>query len=326
LVLVLALGACGGKDAATSNAPPTATATPRSVVTLTSSQTREFYLVDGTTTNDIFDSMAGNGLTSRSQQATEEFIVGLTQVSWSFETSNLEGFGSCSLTSAAIDLRFTVTLPRHSAPETMSESQAARWRDFVADTAAHEQTHVDLYLTSAQTLREVIDAKHRRSFSDCTALDSLVDFERHRAESAGDRAQERFHDDEAVRSATLRQPLELAIAHTETKMRTLKGELDVMAGTKDGLDAEIESLKQESLPFQAQMAAIERSFPGLVLPDRTYDQYELARTRLNSLNDQSNQLIQELNGIIVEENEAAKAYNSTIEQLDEMDDSLAWLP
>ena len=176
LAFVALFAACTAKPAPTSTADPTPTSAPtpdieatvvaavatalvaqpaavptwtpepprRQIIEVTHTTETIHYPVNGVTNAEIFASLEANG-PGFGDNELDMFTVGLAVFEPLFSYT-LKDNSICILDSATLDIKSTVTLPRHANIAALSGRQLDRWRQLEADTALHEQIHVDISL------------------------------------------------------------------------------------------------------------------------------------------------------------------------------------
>lgn len=169
---------------------PTPAATPKPPTTagikasfFGSGVTLETYRVSGSTPFQISQSMNERGPYS---EWTDSRADGLTQAKafYRFQTVTNTSTGSCRLSETddpAILIRYTVTLPRWSAPSGASRATIEWWNELVLEIATHEKRHVTIYRSAQRELNATLDTATCDNFD--RRLDAIwADTERRQCE------------------------------------------------------------------------------------------------------------------------------------------------
>ena len=99
----------------------------------------EYYAVDGRSALDVINSMLRHGPDYGGDHA-----YATTKVDVDPKLAPSAG-GSCSGSNLTLEARFTVTLPRHSAPATMAPSTRAQYSRFLGELKTHELKHEKIF-------------------------------------------------------------------------------------------------------------------------------------------------------------------------------------
>jgi len=278
---------------------PTATATPlaispprRQIIEVAHTTETIYYPVNGVTTEEIFASLEANG-PDIGDKGVDMFTLGLAVFEPLFSYT-LKDNSICLLDSATLDIKSTVTLPRHANIAALSGRQLDRWRQLEADTALHEQTHVGISLA---TMKEFTEAALTRAL-DCRLLESELDTAFDRFIEIETVRQDEFHAEELAKSRAARTLLELLLASAEAELARL--------------DERMDALSSEIATLDVQITRIESRNDGSGIPAAIYDAYK-------RIIDQHNALVRESKGLVV-------SYNAGVEKQNGMVEELAWAP
>ena len=197
-------------------------------IRLTTSVDTVYYVVDGTTTTEIFDSLEANGPSSGPETAGQ-FTAGLANTRLSLNTVESRGvFGRCEIESAEIVVSTVVTLPRHSNPSALIiPDLLGRWQAFKDDVTVHERRHVDISISRREAFKHKLATDYSGRFVDCEALSSRWNL----ALELENQEQDEFHLTEEQGSKRLRGPTELRIAEAEAELARLEDKLDSDSST-----------------------------------------------------------------------------------------------
>jgi predicted secreted Zn-dependent protease len=90
---------------------------------------------------------------------------------WSFNYNDTSG--GCSVRTATIAVEAVVTLPELTAEELLTPEDFNLWQGYIGKLSAHEDAHVDIYLTAARELRDQV--LQTGPMPDCHALASALE-------------------------------------------------------------------------------------------------------------------------------------------------------
>lgn len=292
-------------------------------IRLTTSVDTVYYVVDGTTTTEIFDSLEANGPSSRSETAGQ-FTAGLADTRLSLNYVESRGvFGRCEIESAEIVLSTVVTLPRHSNPSALIiPGLLGRWQAFKDDVTVHERRHVDISISRMEAFKHKLATDYSGRFVDCEAMSSRWNL----ALELENQEQDQFHLTEEQRSKRLRGPTELRIAEAEAELARLEDKLDSDSSTDAQLRSLISVQEQAAAVYQRQIDAIQASYPNLILPPDVFDAYEELRAQWNTHNVLRSETIADLNEVVRSRNQTAEEFNQLAGEVNELREELAWLP
>ncbi len=320
LALTLFLTACNGSDAATSTPTPTAGVQSIDVgdVQLQTSLKTTYYSVNGTTTEAIFTSIESSG--PKDAQGTRG--SGLTSVVWGYKWSgNEQADGSCSIGTMTIQADMTVTLPRHADESSLSDSIRQHWDTYAAGVAAHEQHHVDIYLQGADDIKQKMQSLGL--MSDCDSLDRQIKTVWSNEQARIDGLQQAFHAEENARLAAEREPIQNQINADRSNLGDLQQQIDALDTQTTLLANQISDLRAEEDSLDSQINQILVAFPG-TKPDTV-------QARLQSLIQQSNDLLSQDNAKVDQHNNAltqraslAAQHDALVQTTNDLVESYNW--
>jgi len=213
--------------------------------------TDEYFDVWGTNADEVFASIKRKGLGGVPGRAASG--VTKANLSASMQISSTPD-GPCKIESLALTLTLTVTLPRHGRPGSLDQATRENWEVYATGVEAHEYEHVGI---EEQGMREVA-AQFERLMDDPTLpgpgpegcrrlIDELLAAQRRRT----DAQHEAFHQREArwlrgsqdeVRAEI--QAMDRRIGEHAAALRTLDQSLQVLAGQRGVLAAELRALSE----------------------------------------------------------------------------------
>ncbi len=232
-------------ESATVISTPSESVAPR--IRFDSSFETVYYLVSGTTTSAIFDSVESQG-PDYEQETAGQFTAGLTENNSSYEVQFLDYGRSCGLRSAVVSLRIVVTLPQHSNTSSLSDLQRQRWLEFTKGVEVHEQTHVDIHIRRTEAFKKRMEGLSQR-FSDCETLESSLRAVWDLEAALNDEQQEAFHEAEEQISRRLRDPVQLQIDGNKIRLTEFEASLDQIS-------SEIDALKPESTEGERRVSIL----------------------------------------------------------------------
>ena len=198
-------------------------------VSLVQSLDTDYYLVTGTTTRDIFDSVKANG-PDAGTLAKGHFTSGLTESAASYSYGFIDQGESCELQDVEVELGLVVTLPRHSDSASLSTVQLGRWQEFVEGVRVHEQTDVDIYIEGIEAFEQRVRGLPQE-FTTCEDLEASLSTAWETEQALTGSNQEAFHQSEEQRSLELRGPVQQHIDDNKLAM----ADLDSPGGHSVGL-------------------------------------------------------------------------------------------
>ena len=302
---------------------PTPTPLPTPSVQLKQTLDTVYYLVTGTTTKAIFDSIERNG-PDLVEAGPWHFASGQTESNASLESQGLDYGEFCVLQSAEINLDLIVTLPQHSNPSSLSNLLIKRWQAFAEGVAAHEQTHVDIYIERIESLLARLEDFSER-FSDCDSLEAQLHSIQDEERLVIDRQQEAFHESEVRLSEGVRQPAKQRIDDNKLKLAEYQVELDRLTSDIEVLKIEIADFETAMERYDAIIATIKKQYPTLVLPSGTLAQYIRLVDGRNSLSCLRSEVATNVNPVIEQYGRIVEDHIRLTEQTNQLIDRLPWL-
>jgi len=282
-----------------------------------------YYQVTGQTTQDIFASMEMSG-PKVDDLADDRFAAGLTELQSTYSYEFAERRSDCSLQSVTINISLLVTLPQHSTPELLSQSQLIKWRAYVESVAAHEQKHVDIHVARYEAFQETID-NAPVTYSDCDLLQSYLGSAWETESALDDQQQQDFHDSEKVRLKELNAPLQTRIDINQVKLDEFQARLTEFDQQIAVIDDDVARLVAPMSTYKSPIDAIRLQYPDLVLPPDIYDDYSSLLSEWNLLNDERNQLITDRNDLVQQRHFIVGQFNLLSEETNQLNDELVWV-
>jgi predicted secreted Zn-dependent protease len=287
-------------------------------IVLASNTSTKYYSVTGTTTVDIFDSIDRNG----PRNDKNEKGSGLTAASWAYRWQPQNSPDGCIIASMTITLDIVVTLPKHANEASLSTALQQKWDQFEASVAKHEQTHVDINLDGATTIRDKMRAI--KSAATCDALGKQVDALWTGEQQAIETRQNNFHANEDARIASLRAPL-------QSQIDVNRGRISTLATQIQGLDSSLETIKSDLTnasnqldALKGQIDAILEKYPSGNLPSDVFSQYEDLWRLYNALAPNYNQLVAQYNSAIAQRNQVADEHDQLVDATNVLVDQFNW--
>lgn len=282
-----------------------------------------YYNVNGQTAEEIFSSVRANG--PEVEVSDGHFAAGLTENAVSFQYAFQEGPGYCDIHSVDISLDLTVTLPRHAAESSLPAIQLGRWREFEARIDVHEQRHVDIHLQRIAIFKTQVEVLPTRA-ADCNTLENTLTLAWRDEKVVNDRAQDAFHQEEALWSEAVRGPLRTQISQHLAERDRLQVEISSVTLELESLRNEIDDLRQEGQPLADRMAGIQAIYPDLTLPPDVFAEYSQLQESLSAISDQRNFLVDRLNALVIQHNENVAEFNRLTALANTLTEDLNWLP
>jgi predicted secreted Zn-dependent protease len=149
---------------------------------LSSSDVQDGIRVDERTWLQTYPVSAQGGLTAVRRQLDRlapesddsgQRFDGLTTWALRWGFSYDQSRGGCSLRNATIEVEAVITLPELLDAEVLPAEEFDLWQDYHEKLRAHEDGHVNIYLTAARDLREQV--LKTAPMPDCASLASLLD-------------------------------------------------------------------------------------------------------------------------------------------------------
>jgi predicted secreted Zn-dependent protease len=290
----------------------------RESIILRTSNSTKYYPVRGATTSAIFDDIGRNGLFDN--KARRE--VGLTSGEWSLDWRGTEMRpGLCSPGSLTITLTLVITLPEHSQLKDLSPDVRMKWQRFAASVAAHEQRHVDIYLTGATTMKARMEAALTQS-SSCAELEKTIRTIWIREQAETEQAQDTFHVDDEAKIRNDRKPLQGEIHTNQTRLAAIHSDIQDLDQTladlkrqSDALHVRIDAVKATMSTSRVSPAHCSQSPVAKREIQALCQRYGTLVAAINALAELHNQAISRRGSLVDEHNRVVEATNGLIEAL-----------
>ncbi|MGE0056902.1 MAG: DUF922 domain-containing protein [Dehalococcoidia bacterium] len=287
-------------------------------IILDTNTSTKYYNVTGTTTVDIFDSIDRNG----PRNDKNEKGSGLTAASWAYRWQPQNSPDGCIIASMTITLEIVVTLPKHASESSLNASLASKWKQFAASVDRHEQTHVDINLAGAKTIREKMASI--RSAASCDALSKQVDSLWNNEQQTIENAQNTFHAQEDARIADLRRPLQSQIDVNRARIATLATQIQGLDSSLATMNADLTNVSNQLDALKGQIDAILAKYPTGNLPSEVFTEYEDLRRLYNALAPNFNQLVSQYNSAIAMRNQVADEHDKLVDATNVLVDQFNW--
>jgi predicted secreted Zn-dependent protease len=276
--------------------------TPLEQVLLKTSSSTRYYAVRGMTTGAIFDEIDRNGLVDTKAHRA----VGLTSANWNMDWKALEaGRSLCDSRSMTITLDLVVTLPQHKQPNDLPPDIAANWRRFTAGVAAHEQRHVDIYLSGANRMKSRMEALLAKPAS-CSKLETVIRGLWASQQAEIEKAQDQFHAEEDAKSRNDRKPLQAQIDVNQARLAAIDAEMK-------GIERSLEALERRRDTTQAELKAVQAEMGKSGASPSSCSQAGPSR-RIQGLCQQYNGLVASYNTVVEQHNGAVLRRNTLVEE------------
>jgi predicted secreted Zn-dependent protease len=325
------LAACGqdgpapGEPAApspVSRAPGAAvepTAAPGDRVRLEVTQSTATYPVFGSGADEILSYIEARGpVDDRGQRAS-----GVTHYSSRLDWRPDGNQRSCAIDSMTIFVDLQVILPALDPAAPLGADVRARWAQFAAGVAAHEQRHVDIYLAGVARIRDLMLTLESRD--GCLALESQVNNVWDGQQRLIDSEQEQFHIDEKRRVEGLRAPIRSQIEGVRAQLDGLAAEIRGLDSSLVSLAAQLSAVRELLNSLSSQLRGFEASSGagGTLAPDQ-YQQYESLRNQYNNLIPSHNALVDQYNLLVSRRAGLAQQSESLQAQVNKLVDDFNW--
>jgi predicted secreted Zn-dependent protease len=253
------------------------------------SKSTRYYQVYGSTSEELFAYMENYGPVDDTGQRGTGVTTYESRLDWGSSGDSR----NCAIARMTIEVELEVTLPRLADGSRISGGVLTYWNQFAAGVAAHEQRHVDIYVSAANRLK--LEMLALSSGGSCTALEARVNSLWESHQRAADVEQEQFHKDERARIEAARGPLRSQLDTNRSRLGRLTSEIARIDENLKTLTNQIDSMKVLLDSLQTQLKAIEDRYPGQALPDSVNQQYESLRLQYNNLVPSYNALINQYN-------------------------------
>ena len=288
------------------------------VVLKTTNATR-YYPIRGTSTTAIFDEIDKNGLFDSNGRRA----VGLTSAEWNMDWKGVEARpGLCGQDSMTITLNLVVSLPEHRRSSDLPQHVRARWQQFAAGVAAHEQRHVDIYLDGARRMKSRMEAILTKPAS-CSKLGDTMRALWVNQQADIEKAQNQFHIEEDAKSHDHRKPLQAQIAVQQKRLSALDSDIR-------GLDQALETLKRRSDTTLAELDAVKGqmgksgSSPSVCGQSGLTSKLLALCQRHNALVATYNALVEQHNGTVARRNSLADEHDRIVATTNTLIEALNW--
>jgi chromosome segregation ATPase len=195
------------------------------------------------------------------------------------------------------------------------------WENYCSGVATLEQHHVDIYLHGADDIKQKIQSLGVKA--DCDTLDKQIKTIWSNEQARIDGLQQTFHAEENARLAAEREPIQNQIDTDRSKLDDLQGQVDALDAEAAQLVKDISALRDQEDSLDAQIDQILDAFPGT--------KPETVRERLQSLVQQSNDLLSQDNAKVDQHNDAltqraslAAQHDALVETTNNLVESYNW--
>jgi predicted secreted Zn-dependent protease len=280
-------------------------------ITVKVARSTQYFSVRGETAGSIFASLEANS----PKQERLPVVAGTTSASGKLAVE-------CHPYTVTIGLDVVVTLPRHDNVDGLSDELKRRWQRLVASIDAHEQHHVDIFVTGAQAVKSRIEAIPLSR--PCSEVHDEIQKIWTRQADVTQAAQAKFDADDAARVDVDRKPL-------RTQIDTNRGRLSAIDSTIRDLDRQGNELLQQHQVMLAKVDGVvgrmatvnlgpagcsraRPNTPGAALCQEHRDLVEASNKLVHRYNDtvsSRNVLVTELEQLQRLTNELVDAYNWT---------------
>jgi predicted secreted Zn-dependent protease len=330
LVAALAAGvlvvACGGGDKpntptsggateTTTERRDTGTPLPGTDIQLDTSLETAYYDVEGTTTEAIFANIEDNGPTDGNGQRGS----GLTSVVWGYEWQGGPEQGDCSIRTMTIKAEMVVTLPKHVDEDSLSPEIRDNWDAYAESVAVHEQTHVDIYKSGAETIRQRMLSIG--PMDNCDDLEAEIKRVWAEEQARINNQQSEFHQQEADRLAQQRAPIAAQIDANRSQINTLSTQITALDTEISDLRSEIDSLILQINDIDQEISAINDSDESQ--QDKQAKLAVLIQQR-NALQSRHNEAVDQHNQALQERDPLVNKRNQLIDETNELVDEFNW--
>ena len=294
------------------------TSTPqRERVVLKTSTATRYYPVRGLTTTAIFDDIDKNGLFDNMGRRA----LGQASASWNMDWQGTEvRSGLCEQGPMTITLTIVVTLPEHKRLSDLPPDIKANWQRFAARVAAHEQRHVDIYLSGARQMKSRMEALLSEPGS-CAKLDKTIRALWVSEQADVEKAQDQFHVEDDAKSQDDRRPLQAKIDVNQKRLSAIASELQSLDQTLEALKRRRDSAQDELNAVKAEMGKSRASPPICAQPGLTSkllalcQHYKAVVATYNALVEENNEAVSRRNSLVHEHNRIVATTNTLIEAI-----------
>jgi predicted secreted Zn-dependent protease len=284
-------------------------------IELDTSLDTEYYEVEGTTTESIFNNIEQNGPTDGDGKRGS----GLTSVVWGYEWQGGPEGGECAIRSMTIKADMVVTLPQHLNADSLPAGIADDWNAYTESVATHEQTHVDIYEEGAKTIRERMLAIG--SMSTCDELETEIKRIWAEEQARINNQQAEFHQQEFDRLAQRRAPISAKIDANRTEINSLRDPINALDDQIENLRAQIDELILEINDIDQEITAINDSNQSAADKKQKLD--VLIQQR-NALQQRHNDAVDSHNAALVKRESLVSQRNALIDETNKLVDEFNW--
>ena len=318
---VLAL-ACGGSDGTQSGGGDSATTEElrgtdavEATIDLDMSLDTNFYDVEGTTTESIFNHIERNGPTDGEGKRGS----GLTSVVWGYEWQGGSEAGTCSIRTMTIKAEMVVTLPQHVNANSLPVDLQDDWQAYADSVEVHEQTHVDIYEDGAKRIRERMLAIG--SMSNCDDLEDEIENVWSEEQNEINGLQAQFHELEFDRLAQQREPIATQIDANRAEINSLQVQIGVLDDQIADLRTDIDALVIQISDVDEEIKAVNASNESQV--DKQAKLIVLIQQR-NALQARHNDAVDEHNDALAERQPLVSRRTQLINETNALVDEFNW--
>lgn len=296
---------------------------------LTTTKATTYYSVRGTTTRTIFEEIDSNGLVEMDGKRAMGLALADSEVTlnareiverWStgwrrFETDD---GALCTPELVTITLNLVVTLPRHERLDDLSNDLRERWQHFAAAVAAHEQRHVDIFMTRANAVKVRIEAA-LKNWASCADVEAALRsiWASHEAETKD--AQREFDAEDRARILNDRKPLQAEIDTRKARLTALTTEVRQR-------DATLEDLSRRTAAVRGKIDAVNTEIAKANgTCSRPTERIQRLCRHYNALVVTHNALVAEHSSVVDHRNALAGEHNALIESINGLTEVLNWV-
>lgn len=291
----------------------------RERVMLRTTNSTRYYAVRGTTTAAIFDDIDRNGLFDGKARRA----VGLTSAEWNMDWKGAEPRpGVCSPESMTIVLDLVVTLPEHRRLNDLSSDITTNWRRFVAGVAAHEQRHVDIYLSGAKRMKTLMEAILTKTAT-CSELGKMIRGLWVSQQAEIEKAQDQFHVEDEAKSRDDRKPLQAQIDGNQVRLTAINAEIRGLDQTLEALTRRHDATQTELNGVKAALAKSGAAPPSCSQSGQVSRIQALCR-QYSGLVAANNALVEQYNGTVSRRNAVADERNRVVAATNNLIEALNW--
>jgi predicted secreted Zn-dependent protease len=274
-----------------------------------------YYPVEGTTTESIFNHIERNGPTDGDGKRGS----GLTSVVWGYEWQGGPETGQCAIRSMTIRAEMEVTLPQHVDPDSLPASIRDDWDAYATSVAVHEQKHVDIYNDGAETIRARMLAVGPKP--NCDELEAEIKRVWAEEQAQINNMQAEFHQQEFDRLAQQRAPI-------ATQIDANRVEIDSLQDQIDALDAEILELRSTIDALIFEIAHIDQEIKEVndseASPTDKQAQLIVLIQQRNSLQSRHNEAVDEHNDKLAQREPLVTKRSQLIDATNLLVDEFNW--